>query len=284
MSGSAAMTAGRANSWLFALPAPPAKEVRVGGNDYRLRRVFKHDFFAATCLYEADGQAAPRRIVVKLYRTQRLFGVPGQWLGRANRDHELGIYAALEGVEGVPRCLGPVGETGLAVEYVDAIPLDHYDKPPAGTFDNLRAIIDAVHARGVAYVDGNKRSNILVDPEGTVHLIDYQIAVRRRDDWPAPLGWLIGRIVGYFQQQDLYNVYKHKRRLAPEELTEQEEAISRRRTRLLRIHRKLTKPYRSFRRRFLGKRYRAGKLVSPTAELEDHYQPEKESWRHTRED
>jgi len=277
------MAVHRTNSRLFALPAPPAEVVRVAGTDYRLRRVFKHDFFAATCLYEAEG-AGSRRIVVKLYRTQGLFGVPGRWLGRASRDHELGIYAALEGVVGVPRCLGAVGETGLAIEYIDAAPLDHYDKPPAGTFDHLRAILDAVHGRGVAYVDGNKRSNILVDSAGNVHLIDYQIAIRRREGWPAPPRWLAGKVVGYFQRKDIYHLYKHKRRLAPEELTGQEDALSRPRGGLHWLHRKLTKPYRALRRRYLRKRDQAGDLVSPTAELEDHYQPEKDAWKAARKD
>jgi hypothetical protein len=86
-------------------------------------------------------------------------------------------------------------------------------------------------------------------------------------------------VVRYFQDKDIYHLYKHKRRLAESELTEQEREISLHRTGLHALHRWLTKPYRAIRRRFLGDKYRKGKLVSPTSQLEDHYQPEKETWR-----
>ena len=62
-------------------------------------------------------------------------------------------------------------------------------------------------------------------------------------------------------------------------LTPEEEAMSHPSGLLHRLHRKLTKPYRAVRRAFLGWRYRQGLLASPTAELEDHLQPEKDSWR-----
>jgi hypothetical protein len=72
---------------------------------------------------------------------------------------------------------------------------------------------------------------------------------------------------------------KHKRRLAPNELAPEEEALSRRRTGLHALHRKLTKPWRALRRRFLRRQHASGRLKSPTAELEDHHQPEKATWR-----
>ena len=43
----------------FALSSPPPGVIELAGLSYRLVRVFKHDFFAATCLYEsAQAQAA----------------------------------------------------------------------------------------------------------------------------------------------------------------------------------------------------------------------------------
>ena len=65
----------RHNTQLFALPDTPLKEICVAGATYRLVRVFKHDFFAATALYEAVGQADIPRIVVKTYRTQAFCGL-----------------------------------------------------------------------------------------------------------------------------------------------------------------------------------------------------------------
>jgi len=265
---------------LFALRLPPPERIELGRSAYRLVRVFKHDFFAATCLYQAESSAAPfPRVVVKFGRDQAFCGLPMDWYGRLLRRHEEAIYRLLDGIPGVPRWAGRLSETAYAIEYVDARPLDHLDKPPDGFFDRLRAILEAIHARGVGYCDANKRSNILVDPAGQPFLVDYQISLRRRDDLPWPLSALAAAAVRYVAQRDLYHLYKHKRRLCPEQMTPQEEGLSRRRTGLHWLHRKLTKPWRALRRAFLSKQFQAGRLTSPTADKEDHYQPEKDAWR-----
>ena len=270
-----------ANKQMFALPHPPPERIELGGAAYRLVRVFKHDFFAATCLYEAAAPQRPRwpRVVVKYSRSQAFLGIPCGWYARLMRAHEEGIYAALTGLDGVPAWAGRVGPDGYAIEYVDAAPLDHFERPPEGFFDRLVALMRQIHARGVAYCDANKRSNILVGEGGRPFLVDYQISFRRRDDWPWPLRSLIAAAVSYICQRDLYHLYKHKRRLAPDELTPEEDALSRRRSGLHALHRRLTKPWRGLRRRFLSRQHRAGRLVSPTQQLEDHHQPEKATWR-----
>lgn len=273
------MSTRRHNSQLFALAEPPPRRIRLAGATYRLTRIFKHDFFAATGLYEAAGPAEIPRIVAKFYRTRPFCGLPMSWLGRLSRDHERAIYAALAGVDGVPRWAGCLGQAGCAIEYVHAAPLDHDAPVPPGYFDRLGDVFAAVHERGVAYVDANKRSNILVGPGGRPHLIDFQIALRRRDDWPWPMRAIARRVVEYLQGKDIYHLCKHKRRLAPQELTDEQARLSARRSGWHWLHRKLTKPYRALRRRFLRRQYRSGRLASPTADLEDHPQPEKDTWR-----
>ena len=45
------------NSQMFALRSRPAESILIAVATYRLTKVFKHDFWAATCLYElAAGQ------------------------------------------------------------------------------------------------------------------------------------------------------------------------------------------------------------------------------------
>lgn len=283
------MTRESHNTQLFALRNPPPERIEVHTRRYRLVRVFKHDFWAATCLYEAhEGprrspkhRSAPvvDRIVVKFGRDQPFCGLPLSPYARMLADHEETIYRALEGVEGVPRWIGRIGKTAFAIEYVDARPLDHLDRAPVGLFDRLRTLIEAIHARGVAYCDANKRSNILVTDDGRPFLIDYQIAIRRCEDWRFPFRQIAGALVSYFAAKDLYHLYKHKRRLAPDQLTPREDAISRRHSGIHWLHRKLTKPYRALRRRFLREQYAKGALRSPTADLEAHRQPEKDIWR-----
>ncbi len=272
---------------MFALPDAPPAELVVAGAVYTLTRVFKHDFWAATCLYETSAEFGVRsakeiafpNIVVKFSRAQPFCGLPLEWTGRMLADHEAAIYNALKGVAGIPRFVGRISPTCYAIEYVEARPLDHLETIPPGLFDRLRAIFDAIHARGVAYGDANKKSNILVTAADKPVVIDFQISLRRRDDWPWPMRSLMRRVVAYLQAKDLYHLYKHKRRLAPSELTQAEDALSRKRGGLHGLHRTLTKPYRSLRRGFLQKQHEKGRLESPTANLEDHHQPEKATWR-----
>jgi len=263
---------------MFALAGPPPERIEIAGASYQLVRVFKHDFFAATCLYEpteADGE----KIVVKFGRTTQFWGLAMSWTGILMQRKEEAIYKALEGVEGVPRWIGRVGRTGYAVQYIDGKPLDHVAAPPEGFFDRLRDLMDAIHARGVAYCDANKRSNILIGPGGRPYLIDFQISVMRHDGWPWPWNVISRATFERVAAKDIYHIYKHKRRMCPERLTPHEEVLSRRRSDLHELHRKLTKPWRSLRRAFLRRLYEAGRLKSPTAELEDHHQPEKATWR-----
>ena len=267
------------NLQLFALRKPPPAGLEVAGRRYRLVRVFKHDFFAATCLYEAPGPAEFPRIVVKLGREQAFCGLPMAWYARMMGRHEEAIYRALAGVPGVPRWVGRIGRSAYAIEHIHARPLDHLDAPPEGFFDRLREVLDAIHARGVGYCDANKRSNILVGPGGEPYLVDYQISIRRRDELPWPLRNIVAAVVDYVAERDIYHLYKHKRRLSPAELTPEQEAISRRRSALHALHRKLIKPWHVIRRAFLRKQYGKGALKSPTADLEDHRQPEKATWR-----
>jgi len=342
------MSRRRSNTQMFALPAPPPERIEMAGAAYRRVKVFKHDFFAATCLYEIMGlrfeisdlksqtsedyqsqisdfrsqipdapcrsrlqageapeppaQAACRgkagsgaeeipnpkslirnafpKIVIKFGRVQPFCGIPGEWYGRLLHDHERSIYSRLAGVKGVPRWAGSLSETAYAIEYVDAAPLDHIPKadvPPA-LFDRLAELLRTIHERGVAYCDMNKRSNILVRAE-EVFLVDYQISFATRDEWPWPLAAMVRSAVRHVQASDLYHLYKHKRRICPDALTPEEQALSRRRSVLHTIHRSLTDPWRALRRRFLRAQFEKGRLASPTAELEDHHQPEKATWR-----
>jgi hypothetical protein len=275
------------NRQMFALPGRPPETLDVRGTTYELTKVFKHDFWAATCLYESGQRAegkgpnVPPRIVVKFGRTQGFAGLGLRWVGRTLADHEEAIYHALDGLEGIPVWVARLDDVTYAIEYVDAPPLDHLDREaiPDGLFERLAAILRAMHARGVAYVDANKRSNILVRDDGQPVVIDFQISLRERTDWPWPLRTLVARAIRYLQGKDLYHLYKHKRRLRPDELTAEEEALSRHRSGVHLIWRKITKPYRRVRRGYLRKQHEAGQLVSPTADLENHDQPEKATWR-----
>ncbi len=276
------MSASLSNKLWFALEGCPPEQIQLGGGKFRIQRVFKHDFFAATCLYQSDDVpdgGTAEKIVVKFGRQSRLFGLPMKWAGALMRRHEEKIYSRLDGIAGVPRWLGRIGPTGYAIEYIDAVPLDHLESIPAGFFDRLVDLMKAIHSRGVGYCDANKRSNILVAPTGEPFLVDFQISLLSRDNWPWPWNKFARAIVDYIAQRDIYHLLKHKRRLAPAELIGDEDALSRKRGLLHKTHRKLGKIWRYARRGFLQKRFEAGLMRSPTSHLEDHIQPEKATWR-----
>lgn len=271
----------RINTQLFALPAAPPEQVLVRAERYTLERVFKHDFFAATALYARQGAGEPAHLVVKFGRTQGFCGLPGLWIGRLLMRRERRFHQRADGVPGIQRWHAEISDTAYALEYVPGQTLDTLGRnpPPSSFFDELRITLDRLHARGVAYCDLNKRSNIVITAAGRPVLIDFQICILHHDRglWPWPQ--VTYGVVRYLQRMDLYFLYKHKRRLAPGELRPEEQALSRRPGVLASLHRRLVTPIRHLRRAFLNRLHRSGRLVSPSADKEDHWQPEKATWR-----
>ncbi len=201
--------------WLFALgdAALPA-EVTVGARTFHLVRTFKHDFFAATGLYaDHSGQA-----VVKFGRHAPLLGLPMAWLGRRMVGHEARLYEAVDGLPGVPPFLGRIGDAGFVHDYADGSDLSRDARLADDFFPRLAELIAAIHARGVAYVDLEKRENILVGSDGRPYLIDFQISW----NWPTRSGGstaMARRVLAVLQQSDRYHLYKHWRRMRPDQLS-----------------------------------------------------------------
>lgn len=109
-------------------------------------------------------------------------GSPGplRALRRAMLRREYRIYQRLAGVAGVPACGGMVSDDHLLLEYVEGhslrdMPLDPVDRERF--FTELRDLILAVHAAGVAHGDLKRKNNILVGPGGRPYLIDFGTAI-----------------------------------------------------------------------------------------------------------
>lgn len=244
------------------------------GRTYRCARLFKHDFFAATGLYEADAEVppaadGPARIILKVNRLQPFFGIPMAWLGKRLRDHEVEILQALQDLPQIPRLLGRYGPCGFLYEYIEGRSLDEGPDIPDSFFDECRELFRAIHDRGICYLDTNKRGNILVGSDRRPYLIDFQISQRFNGRWK--------RLQHALQREDMYHLYKHKRRFRPDLLTPEEETLSRRRSSLIRIHRFIATPLRRLRRRLLGWLIRRGTLPLP----EDRdYSPENDLQRY----
>jgi hypothetical protein len=235
------------HAWLYALPTGRLPDtVACAGQTYTLVETFKHDFFAATGVYRGPTGLA----VLKLNRTGEFFGLPLKWIGELLGRREMRLYRAARGLAGVPALLGPVGDTGFLHAFVPGHPLGRREVVSDTFFDELLALVWALHARHIAYVDLNKRQNVIVGDDGRPYLIDFQISL-----WWPPQGWRGWRLARWglarFQQADIYHSLKHKRRLRPDCLTPEETCIVERLSVWIRLHRAIARPLTGLRRRLL---------------------------------
>lgn len=231
------------------------REISINGATYRLLRTVKHDFFAATAFYADD---AGHTVVLKISRTTDFAGVPLAWLGRWLCRREMRFYNRCADLPNVPAVLGTVGPTGFVHEFVPGRPLDKDCPVPDGFFAELQSLLADLHRRGLAYVDTNKPQNILVGDDGRPHLIDFQISwdVRELGDGAINRWWL-----GRLQQEDLYHVLKHKRRMRPDEMSDDETERATRKSALIRFHRFVTRPYFLLRRHTFKRLRDSGRLM-----------------------
>ncbi len=242
-------------AWLKALGDRPLPErIEAEGRAYALGRVFKNDFFAVTARYDLvdPSQGGPASVLLKIGRQARMFGLPLAWVGRMLTRREVAFLHLLEGIDGVPRYIGPWERTGLIREFVPGHALRKGEAVADDFHPRLAELVEAMHARGVAYVDLEKCENVLVGEDGRPHLFDFQISWHVPRRWGGalpPARWLLRR----FQRADLYHLLKLKRRTRPDQLTAEELAASYRRPWYIRLHRLVADPLRAVRRRILGR-------------------------------
>ncbi len=224
----------------------PPDVVTLSGTQFRFAKLFKHDFFAATAVYESQDSKA----IVKFGRQASFFGFPLSWIGRFLAWRECTICEALADMPEVPTSLGRFIPTAFAHDFIEGQHLAKGMDVPDDFFDRLSDAIDRLHARGLAYVDLEKRQNVIVSTEGKPYLIDFQISWY----WPAkyggelfPVRWLRKQ----FQNGDRYHLLKLRRRIRPDQLTPEQLAASYRKPRAVRIHRFLAAPFLAIRRTLL---------------------------------
>jgi hypothetical protein len=233
--------------WLLALGAEELPvEIRISGSEYRFLRPFKHDFFAATALYESD----QGKVVLKVGRKTSLFGIPTNWIGKLLCGHEARLLKLTQGIAGIPKFVGYWGPTGLAHEFVEGQPLKKGDRPGDDFFPKLSKLLEDLHRLEVAYVDLEKPENVLVGEDGNPYLFDFQIS------WHLPANRL-GRcgpakwVLGILQGSDRYHLFKHWRKLRPDQLDASVLNDARHIPIWIRWHRGIFRPITLFRRQIL---------------------------------
>ncbi len=271
----------RTPPWLLALgKEPPPEEVVLGGAGYRLVRVFKHDFFAYTALYETQSGGGPAaRIVLKIGRKATLFGLPLSWIGRLHAWHESEVFRAVDDLAIVPRFTGRYGKYGITHEFIEGHPLEKGERVVDDFFPRLATGLGEIHARGLAYVDLEKCANVLVGDDGKPYLFDFQIS------WRWPFAFLRGRwpetaIARRFQAGDRYHLAKLQLRTRPDQFTPEQLANARRKPFLVQLHNGLTRPLVRLRRAILGyvdparKGVERGRIRAPAGDVLPKVDPE----------
>jgi len=229
------------------------RQIKVSHVRYSLKKVFKHDFFAVTALYERQNTsdnniAGPAGVVLKISRTADFLGLPLRWLGQAVCRNEISILKSLQGLPGIPRLTARFGRIGFVYEYIEGTTLDNKPQLTDDFFDRLENLIKQIHARNIAYVDMNKLSNILIGSDNQPYIIDFQIS--RQINWLlCPLRKFI---LEKLQNEDFYHLNKHKRHLMGHLMTPEQMVLSRRISPLIRIHRSIARPIIKLRRHLLG--------------------------------
>jgi predicted Ser/Thr protein kinase len=130
--------------------------------------------------YQASVQVYALSIGEVVVKTPHHTG-PLAILWRSLLRRERAVYERLQGIAGIPRSFGLVGDQ-LALEYIAGPSLREHEssiKDRAAFFRRLLATLDAMHAAGVAHGDLKRKDNIIVGPGERPYLIDFGIAVRR---------------------------------------------------------------------------------------------------------
>lgn len=118
-------------------------------------------------------------------------------------QRELSALQKLAGLEGFPLDAFRVDRFALAYRYVEGTTLPRAE-PELLTpqfFESLEQLTKSMHARGVSHLDLRYRQNVLVTPQGTPVVIDFQsyIGLNGLPHW----------IRTWLQNIDLAGVYKH---------------------------------------------------------------------------
>ncbi|MGD8685915.1 MAG: hypothetical protein PVH15_04030, partial [Syntrophobacterales bacterium] len=131
----------------------------------------------------------------------------------------------------------------------------------------LQQLIKEMHARDLAYLDLSKRQNIIVGDDDRPYLIDFQISLNLPGWWPIN-SWPMRTVLRLLQDMDDYHVLKHYRDCRPDLLSPEQLDLERYRPWTIRLGRRIGKPLREMRRRFLvfiGVRTGKGRAQSETA-------------------
>lgn len=236
-------------------PLPQFIDIRQGR--YQFMHTMKHDSFACTSLYKLTEKftpLAPDKITLKISRQQNFFGLPGEWLGQIICEHELKILKKLQNTRRVPQIICRFGRTGFIYKYIEGSSLDEDKNVPDDFFDNLMSLLQKIHRHNIAYIDMNKKGNIIRSKDNLPWLVDFQISLFV-DKYFLISKSLTDKFRNLLFAADIYHLLKHKRKIRPDLLRPEEIPLSHCSSKPMKLHRAITKPLRKARRKLMTALY-----------------------------
>jgi serine/threonine protein kinase len=162
------------------------------------------------------------RAVVKDYSVNR--SLYRNLIGRFLVWRESKAYRRLKGLKGVPACYRVIDGLALVIEEVRGKSLEGLEKEKrlsALFFEDLRALMNEVHRRGLAHCDLKRAPNILLGDDGRPYVIDWSAAISEREFRFFPLNLIYRR----FLLDDFNAITKVQLRHCPELVSPEQENL-----------------------------------------------------------
>jgi RIO-like serine/threonine protein kinase len=139
-------------------------------------------------------------------------------VGRFLLGREVRALRRLEGLPGIPAQAFRVDAFSMAARFVPGRALAD---TPDGPFSTdfllaLESLLQQVHARGIVHLDTRGGGNLLIQPDGTPGIIDFQAALSTR--------WMPRALRGWLEDMDLSGIYKKWARWQPDTLGAERQA------------------------------------------------------------
>jgi RIO-like serine/threonine protein kinase len=170
--------------------------------------LLKKDLFGEIRLQRSAG-------TVRIVRSAAVANPWVRWLARYLLRREARALAALEGIDGVPQ-LVRFDKNRLERAYIDGAAMHRAKPSNRRYFRQCARLLRRLHGANVVHNDLAKEPNLLVRPDGSPALIDFQLA------WFTPRR---GRIFRLLAWDDIRHLLKHKRTYCPQDLTRRERNI-----------------------------------------------------------
>ena len=205
-------------------------------------KVLKRDLFGEVVLRAGpDGGVVMRRTASARWWLR--------WLARLLLRREAEALAALEGIDGVPQLVRHEHGT-LVRSFIAGEPLHRAQTKDPEWFVSAARLLRRLHAAGICHNDLAKEPNLLVRPDGSAGIIDFQLAARSRNR---------GRLFRIAAYEDIRHLLKHKRSYRADLLTGRERNILANPSPSSRVYMGTVKPvYLFITRRMLGWEDREG--------------------------